>query len=739
MTDSAGQPDGNTGSVPGARRDHLRSLLRPSSIAIVGASVRPGYGLRLIENLRAINYPGSIYPVNPRYSEVAGLECFPSLSALPPGIDAVGLAIPAANVEAVVMQAAALEIRNIVVFASSFGEGNRTEDAEAAHRIASLAIAGGLNVVGPNCLGVINYRDRSCLWVDAIPAGHAGATEGIALISQSGGLAEAFMAPDRRLPITHVVSCGNQLDVTAADAINLLVAEQGVRCIMMILEGIPDVPAFRTAALHAADRHVPIAVFKVGNTPKGQSATVAHTGTFAAERYLYSALFDELGVIEANDLDELMAIGQFLGRGGTIRASSIAGLAGSGGECGVLADAATEAGLALPDLTDPVRQRLVDLLPAYANVGNPLDVTAVLWDRPDGYRVAASELSSLPDVGVCVAVTSSPSKQGLDSPHGWSAIVRSLGAAARTIDMPIVCVTPVSGMSGEGIDAIAAQHLIPLAGIVPSMRALGAIARYDQRRFGSAETRDEQDPVVAVVHARDVLPAGTRGTIAEGTAKELLARYGIAVPRGGETNDADAAVALAQSVGFPVVMKIQDDGLFHKAQAGGVALDIRTPEDVRSTHQHLMSLSIDGQQPSMGRRIRVETMVHSQLELFVGGHRDDRFGPVLMVGVGGVNVELIDDVARGLLPLSTTQVGALLRTLRNWDRISSSLRAGGSDLRSLTSTVRTIGQLLVDLPEICQLDVNPIVFDTDRGRWTALDALAVCRDPASDVMASGPM
>jgi acetyl-CoA synthetase len=592
----------------------LTRLLQPRSVAVVGATERPGsYGGEALLNLRRFGFRGPVHGVNPRRAQVHGYPCVPSRADLPEAPDAVVVAIPAADAPDVVATASAIGCGGAVVFAAGFAEAREIE-LQRALQVA----AAGLPVCGPNGNGIVSLPDRVALWGDTIEPREPGP---VALISQSGNVAVNALASRRGLRLHTVISCGNQAVLDATDFLGALCERDGVRSVALYLEADGDGARWCAALQRAADAGIGVAVLKAGRSRAGAAAAEAHTGALAGDQRAFRALFEELGAAWAEDPHDLLELakGLALRRGGVSAGGpvstayrhtpspGVAIMTCSGGDSAVAADLAAEVGVELPALAPATIARLEAILPAAATAANPLDYTSLLWDEPEKLTALIEVLASDPRVGR-VLVLYDEAVAGED----WAAVLEAVRTAARV-------------------------HDVTVASTLPELVSDGAIAGL---RSGLRVMRPLRTP-----RALAVRTDGGR-LLGEAEAKQLLREAGIDVPEGRVTDD---AVRTWRELHGPVAIK--RIGVTHKAREGGVALDLDDERSIRDAELRL------------GPPTLVERMAPRGTEVLLAIRRDGLV-PVLVVGAGGVHTEALDDVAVIPLPASEDRVIEALATLR---------------------------------------------------------------------------
>lgn len=700
----------------------LYPLFYPRAVAVVGASPKGGYGLRVVTSLASLGYAGAIYPVNPNYATIADLPAYPDLGALPGPVDAVAIAVPARAVLGVVRQAIAAGARGGVAYGSGFAE----EGADGQALQAELRAVCGAHfpLIGPNCLGVMSYLGGAALW--AIPLATARRAGAVGLVAQSGNMALTLMASSRGLHLAHAVSVGNQAVVDAVDVMDFYLAEPGIRVIAAVIEGLADVAKFRRVAARAAERNVPIVALKLGRSEQASRAAVAHTGSLTGADRLYDALFAQYGVIRVDDLEELMETAKLLAADRRPAGPGLGVFASSGGECGLIADMAAAGGVTLPDLPPAAREALRGILPPFANPLNPLDITASGWGNRAIYGEVAATLAAIPGVDLVACIGDTTRHSGPLAATGWDKMIAGLADARARTDKPIALINTLTDVAYELTDALAEQGLIHLSGARNAARAIGHAGRYARWRQGQRVLRDS----VAVDtarrdHALALLPTAGSGGVAESASKELLRCYGIPVPVGGLAGSVEEALTLARSIGYPVVLKIEADGVHHKTEVGGVALGIVSDDQLRAEYVALLARVAARAPGARLRGVLVERMASGLVELIVGGRNDPVFGPVVVAGLGGVLAEALQDVTTRLAPVEADEALAMLGELRGAALLGPFRGRAAVDLAAAAEVIARVSRLLVELPEVRELDLNPVLVGAEGDGCVAVDGLAV--------------
>lgn len=677
---------------------------------MVGANERPGsYGDVIFRNLDAAGFAGPVWGVNPNRDEVHGRPCVARVTDLPEPVDALVVAIPAAGCPGVLIEAGTRGCGGAIVLAAGFGETPAGRPLEAELRAA--ARAAGIPVCGPNGNGVVSVAARAPLWGDSVGSLAPGP---VAVITQSGNFGVNALGSDRGLGFHTVVSTGNSAVLEASDWLEALAREEGVGSIALMLESDGDGARLAGALATCAERGIGVAVLKVGTSERGARAAGAHTGALAGDQRVFAALLEEAGAAQASEPGELLELARALaqpaarpsGRGG------LAVLTCSGGDSGMAADLAAARGLALPDLSSASRERLGKVLPSAATIGNPLDYTSMLWDDHEALREIAATVSSDPAFDQLLLLFDQP--RGLDPEvaEGWEAVRRALLAGAAEGDAATILASTLP----ELLDPDGARELAD-GGRVATAAGLGAaIACAAALRTPPADPARLREIAAAAAGGTDGARADSLdGALGEAAAKRLLADGGLGVPDGAVAPDIARAVDVARAIGFPVALKLSSPLLLHKSEAGALALDLRSEDEVRDAAARLLALPAAG-----GAMLLVERMAGDGVELIFAVRRDGVV-PALLVGVGGIWAEALDDVALVPLPASPERVEAALGGLRAAPLLTGARGGPAVDLAAAARFGSRLGELAL-AHGLDLLEVNPALASPSG--CVALDAVA---------------
>lgn len=697
----------------------LRPLYDPRSIAIIGASARPGsFGGRTVENLSG--YDGALYPVNERYEEIAGHRCYPSLSALPEVPDLVVLTTPAATIEGLLEDCIAAGVPSVMVYASGFSEVATDEGRAAQDRIAARAQEAGVRLLGPNCVGLLNYRTGARISFAGTPEGRLRDGPAIGVVCQSGALGFALaQAMDRGVAISHVASCGNSSDVDVADWVAAFAEDPSCSAIACAFEGIADPRRFLRAAEVAWAANKPLVVYKMAVGEDGAAAAMSHTASLAGSAELWEALFDKGGAIAVHDFDALMETAWFFAKAPAPKADGVAVLSGSGGAAIMSSDFAEIAGVPMPQPTPEVVARLKDLIPPFVPARNPCDVTAGVINDQATLIACGDALLGDPHFGAMIyGYTYSYATATARQPH--------LSALAKKHGKPVLYVWLTQLMEGEGRrQAEEDPHVI----VMSSMRRMFETLK----AWTDREARRQKGPgavLPAPQGARDKaagLIAGATGrALAESASKAVLSAYGISVPQEGLVTTAAEAADAAARIGGTLAMKVDSPDILHKSDVGGVALNIEGPEAAAAAFDRIMTACQNAHPDARIDGVLVQDMVPQGVEVIAGFRNAEGFGPVLTVGMGGVLTEVLADTATALAPVTQEEAAIMLRSLRGAALFDGYRGSAPIDFDALSGAVAALSQIAMDFPDdLAEFDVNPLICLPDR--CVAVDGLAILR------------
>jgi acyl-CoA synthetase (NDP forming) len=670
----------------------LDRVFDPRSVAVVGASDTPGkLGTTLMRNLE--RFTGDVIPISASRDSVAGRRAYRRLQDVPGPVDLVVAAVPAAAVPEVVADAAAAGAGAVAILSGGFAEVG-PEGSALQERIVAAARAGGVRIVGPNCLGVQNCATRLNA---TMAAGTPDAAGAISLATQSGayGMAVYMLGLEAGMHFAKVYASGNKADLTDAEVLAHLGADPDTGVACFFLESIADARGFVDIAREVTTRK-PVLVAKTGRTAAGARAALSHTAALAGDAALWRPVLEQAGVVVVDSGLEMMDSARALDWQ-PVPSGPRAGIITNSGGTGVeLTDLLTEQGLEVPELSDRLQAELAAALPAYGSPRNPVDVTTA-WARfAELYPLAIDRLARSGEVDIVVPVLL---QRAAMDPEVIAAVLDVIDRLrADGIGVPVYVCWVAPAAANEFRARLHAARVPCFEWPQRTARAAALAARY-----GRLCTRPRE---MATAIAPDGLDAVGSGPLAPDAAARLARAFGVDVPEQAICDDADAAAAAAERIGFPVAAKLAGGRHVHKLEAGGVRLDLRDGAAVRAAAADLLALD-----PDAG--VLVQPML-AGTEIVVGGLRDAALGAVVMVGLGGVFVETLGDVAFRLAPVTEAEAVEAIESLRAFPLLAGARGRPAADLRALAATVVAASQLLAGVSEIAELDLNPVLAGPDR-------------------------
>ena len=682
----------------------LDAILRPRSVAVIGASRRPlSIGREILHNLLAFGFQGPVFPVNRRAESVHSLKAWRSIGSVPGPVDLAVVVVPRAEVLGVVRACARKGVRGLVVITAGFRESG-PEGAALERRLFAAVRRHRMRLVGPNCMGVLNTDPA--IRLNASFAAAWPLPGRIGFMSQSGALGEAILATaaELGLGIARFVSLGNKTDVSGNDLLEHWAADPGVDVVLMYLESFGNARRFVERARRIA-RDKPIIAVKSGRTAAGARAAASHTGALAGQEVAVDTLLRQCGVIRVSTMAEMFTLAQGFALQPLPAGDRVAIVTNAGGP-GILAtDALVSAGVRLAELAAATRRRLRRALPAEATVGKPIDMIA----SADAERYAAVLGPVLADPTVDAALVIFVTPVYIDALAVARAIVDA--AAART--KPVLTCFMGRTHAREAVELLKRNHIPVFSFPEEAATALTAMMRHQawrERRPG----RVRAYPMQAAA-ARRLLARGRRAGrewLDEPSTRALLAAAGLPVVATRPVATAAEAVAAARALGLPVALKGFSDRFTHKTEMGAVRLDLRRAADVTAAFEEMA--------PRLRRvdrraRFAVQRMITGGRELILGGVADPAFGPILMFGLGGTEVEVVRDVSYALCPVSDAEADRLIDSLRGAALLAGFRGRPGVDRRAVAGWIGRLSQLLLAHPEIAEIELNPVLA-APRGR-----------------------
>lgn len=703
----------------------LSHFLAPRSIAVIGASEGvEKIGGRIMNNLLRHGFQGALYPVNRNRSEVYGLPAYRDLAAAPGPADLALIAIPADSVPQAIAECGAAGIRNVVVTSSGFADAGAA-GAELERRTVALAASAGIRIAGPNTQGFYNVPAGICATFSPgvnIDPGPKGKRRRISVVAQSGGLGFSLYNRGRLdgLDFGSIVSVGNQGDLELVDYADLMLDDDDTAVVMLFIEAIKAPPKFIALAFKAAECGKPLIVAKVGRHAAARRAVASHTGSLSGSDTAYDAVFERHGIIRAESPEEMLEIAALFTRQALPRGNRIAIISATGGTAAWLTDTCEAHGLALPEIDADRQQQLRTFIPAFGSARNPVDITA---QGLSGYASSLRVLADAPEIDAFILPIS------LAQDVRIAREGEAIAAIARTCAKPVL-IYSYTAASQRSQELLRGWDFYAYARMAGCARALQAGLGY--RRFQEARLSARAAPPPA-----DLPPSGTawrflaaRGRIVcEYEATALLGQYGIAALPARLATTADEAVAAAQAIGWPVALKLQSPEIPHKTEAKAVALDIKDAASLRRAYDAMIAHIRLTMPAAEIRGVLVQAMAPRGVEIIAGVADDVDFGPIVMVGLGGVHAEVFGDVAFAPAPLDLAHAEAMLGKLRAAPLLAGVRGAAPADRAALARMLVRLSLLAADAGDrIAEIDLNPVIVYPQGQGLALVDALIVQKE-----------
>ena len=686
---------------------NLDKIFNPQNVAIIGASdVEGSVGYALVKNFTQLGYAGKVYFVNIRKPEILGVKTYKTVDQIPEPVDLAIIATPAKTVPDVMDECGRAKVKGVIIVSGGFKEtgpeGKALED-----KILEVAKKYDIRVVGPNCIGIIHPKiNLNATFLDKMPK-----QGNIAFLSQSGALGSAILdlAIHENIGFSNFVSVGSMIDVDFGDLIDYFGSDPKTKSILMYIEGITEARKFMSAARHFA-RTKPIIVVKSGKFTESAKAVASHTGSLSGEDSVYDAAFKRAGIVRVEEVADLFNAAEVLGTQPLPKGPRLAVITNAGGPGVMATDALIARGGRLAELSKKTMDMLNRVLPPFWSKCNPIDV---LGDaRVDRYKTAVEACLNDNTVdGVLVIFTKQAGSEPVEIAKGIAELVRGKDNQNKTVLTSFM-----------GFDAVHEANNIFNANNIPTYSTPEQAVKtymymYDyQRNLELLYETPEELPVDASPPKRPIMAIlrnaslENREELTESEAQKVLKYYNFPVLKTVVAQNVDEAVTLAQEIGFPVALKILSPQIVHKSEAGGVILNVNSPSAVRENFELLIQRAKNYKSNAQINGVIVQPMIEKNgYELIIGGKTDPVFGPVILFGMGGVGVELYKDYSIGLPPLNTTLLRRMMEETKVYQLLKGYRNRPPVDLKRLEETVLLFSQLLIDFPQIKEIDINPLL------------------------------
>lgn len=666
----------------------LDSFFKPRGVAIIGASRDPHkLGFGVVRNLVEYKYRGSIYPINPVASEILGHKCYAAIDEVPDPVDLAIIVVPAKHVASAAEECGKRGIQRIIVVSGGFGETG-AEGKAREEELAQIARKYEMRIIGPNCIGTIDtHTPLNTTFVIGMPQ-----VGDIAFVSQSGAMVAAVIdwARGAGVGFSRIVSLGNQVDVNVTEMLRTVADDPQTKVITAYIEGLTEGRQFMEAAEEIA-RNKPVVVLKAGYGKGGAKAVASHTGALAGSAEAYDAAFEHSGVLRANTMEELFDWARALAWQPLPKGNRVAVLTNAGGPAILAVDFLEKSGLQLAPLTEETKKYLHPRLPAAASVNNPVDVLA--GSGPATYAVALDTLMSDPTVdGVIV----------IQAPQDWflpESLAEVIGEVAGIHHKPVLA-TIMGLASIDKALSILHQKRVPTFAF-PERAASALTAMFERRQWLDT-------PAESPAEFSDVDKESAKQALEKGDFAALLAAYGIRLPPSKLATDSGEAAKIANEIGYPVVLKLASEEITHKSDVGGVVLNLLDENSVRQKFDETIKRIRSDFPKTKLSGMLVQKMLSGGQEAIVGVRRDPQFGPLVLVGSGGVEVELQRDVAMGIAPLTRSQAERMMEDTQLGRRLKGWRNIPAADREAVIEIILRMSQIACDFPQISELEINPL-------------------------------
>ncbi len=700
-------------------------LFNPQSVAVVGASTAPFKpSAQPVFSMKTNRFNGRVYPVNPRYNEINGLPCYPSLESIPGEVDLAIIGVPVANVKDVLMECVGKKVKGVVVLTSGFSEVG-DEGANMQKEIARIVRENGMVMCGPNSQGIFNS-------LNGLTAGFAigllfnpdDVIDSYGFVSQSGGIGTAvyMTAQETCIGFTYFISSGNEADLEFSDYVTYMVNDPSTKVIGGYLEGVKDGGKLIAAADQAIQAQKPLVMIKAGRNPAAARAASSHTGSMVGSEAVYQMFFHQKAIIRAEGVEELNTILSLLVKKKLPEGNRVAVVASSGGNGVLISDKCASAGMDVVSLSPKTRKILDEILPTYGSSANPIDLTSQIIAEPDLSTRSIQAVLDDPNVDM-VVIEQWPGIGGDMS--GLDCIIKLQDGS----DKPIMVTMLGSEKMGQQDFMYLRRHHVPVARSQEmAVRALGAVAQYSVRL---KKIRTAQSTVTNLVppdrsKVEQILTQASPGTpLTETQSKQIFGAYGIPVTNEKAAQNRDDAVIIAEQIGYPVVLKVDSADIQHKTEVDGIRLNLKTPEEVATAFDEIMEKAKHHKPEARLDGVLLQEMVSEGIECIVGLTHDQTFGPTVMFGLGGVFVEALEDFSLRICPVSPLDADEMITEIKA-QRVLSGFRGKPPvDREAISDVILKVAQLATDFPQIREMDINPLMVFSQGNGVRVADALIV--------------
>jgi acetyltransferase len=703
----------------------LSRLLNPASVAIIGVSKDASrIGGRLLRYVTKHGYGGQLALVNPKYQLLNGVKCYATVSDIPGPIDCALIAVPEKYVLAVLEECADSQVGAAIIFSSGFAEMG-SSGKEAQNRIKTLAKSRNLRVCGPNCIGLINFHNRTVLSFSQLLEMETLIPGDIGFISQSGALGGSLVnrAQDKHIGLSYFISSGNEADLDVSDYIkHLVLHDERTSVIAAVIEGIRDGVKFVEAAELARSHRKPLIVLKIGETEAGTKAAASHTGSMTGSDAVIDAVFNQKGVVRVHHYDELFQTAALFAQKQIPRGNRVGILTSTGGGGIIMADYYTKLGMMVPEPSQKTKSLAAKEIATFGKVSNPFDLTGQIFSDPEMFKRCMKlfvEEDKFDIIQVNVSMVA-----GQSSEYRAAMLLDSIEDCQK----PVVSWWAAGSLSDPGTNALNGSKVTAFRSPDRCARAVAALVKYYEHLEAD---HPEHISYADTDYSRSLEKAGTMlqtsdSSLSEHQSKTLLQLYGIPVTREMVATSAEEAARFAEEIGFPVVLKIDSPDILHKSEANAIRLGIDSPKALIQIYDELIENAIKYDSNARINGVLVQEMIQGGLEVMIGMSKDQQFGPTIVFGLGGIFVEILKDISLRVAPLSRDDAEQMVKEIKGYPILTGVRGKMRSDIGAIVDVLLRISRLAKDWQDrIAEIDINPLIVMEEGHGVKAVDALVV--------------
>lgn len=703
--------------------NNIDILFNPETIAIIGASIDPvkpaGHPvLSLIEN----GFKGDIYPVNPKYKEIGGLKCYPSIEFVPGGVDVAIIAVPAKRTIEILHECIRKKVKAVIILTSGFAEAD-SHGREMQEEIVRLTQENNILLCGPNSQGIFNaLNGMSAGFAITKLATGDNNFKFYGFITQSGGFGTSMyiMSSETGIGFTYIVSSGNEARLSFSDYLVYMLNDVNTKAVGGYLEGVRDGRKLLNAADMALEKEKPLILIKAGRNAAAAKAAASHTGSMVGSDRVYTSFFHQKAVIRVEGIEELNAILSILATGHLPKGNRIAVVTSSGGSGVLVSDKCVSAGLEVVPLAEDTRKKLEVILPSFASTANPVDVTSQILAEPDLFLKCLKIVLGDPHIDMIIC-------EQWPGDIGNTGHLNALVEASKTTEKLLMVFMLGSELLGrDEIQYLRANRIPVVRSQDFAVRVIGQVAQYSGRlkKINDAKVMTKSIEGIDQNRVRKLFDGIESGqALSESLSKQILSAYGIPCVSGGMAKSHDEALKIAHDIGFPVALKIDSPDIQHKTESGGVRLNINNDQEALAAFREIMENVAKYNYGAHINGITVQKMLSGGAECIIGVKNDEVFGPTVLFGLGGIFVEALDDFSVRICPLSHLDAREMVSEIRGHRILSGFRGIPPADKDAIYNILLRVSQLAMDFPGIREVDINPLIVFSD-GAFAA-DALII--------------